>query len=406
MSPSSLLRPSKRPQMVNERKTLKILIVAGEDSGDLHGANLIQAFSKQRPGTRFWGMGGARMRKAGAETVFDIEKTGTVGVVEILGELSHYLDIYRTLTKAIRREKFDAAVLIDYPTLNLRLAKHCKKAGFPVYYFISPQIWAWREGRMKTIRQRVDKMLVALPFEEPMYKKAGVDAEFLGHPFVDHVKPSQSREETFREFSLDPQKKTVGLFPGSRMNEIDSLLRVMLDAAEKIRVGIPECQFVLAVADSINPQTILDRLGTNSLKVKLVGGKNYDVMNCADFLIVASGSATLEAGLMERPMVIAYKLKPFTYWLAKRLVKTRMIGLVNIVAGEPVVKELIQDQVTPENIAREALGILRNPERDQTVRAKLRPLRDKLGQPGVMNRIAESILRSLDSNPGHEKNSF
>lgn len=385
------------------KKSLHILIVAGEASGDLHGSHLVEALKSIHPDCRFFGVGGKKMRTEGVETFFDIERMGAIGAIEILGELPLYIKIYRTLAAEIASGKYDAAILIDYPTLNLRLAKLCKRAQAPVFYFISPQIWAWRKGRIKQIRETVNRMFVVLPFEERMYLDAGVDAEFLGHPFADKVHPSMDKEAACTEFQLDCRKKIIGLLPGSRKNEIQSLLDVMLEAAEKIQKELGDCQFVLPVADSIDPGVIRQKLKGNPLNVRLVTGKTYDVMNCCDFLIIASGSATLEAGILGCPMAIIYKLNPVTYLLARILIDTEMIGLVNIVAGEKVVPELIQGQATAENIKQEAVALLENPERLDAVRARLLKIRESLGEPGVMGRVAESICQYLDELPGHEK---
>ena len=229
------------------------LIIAGEASGDLHGSKLVSALKVLQPHARFSGMGGSRMREAGVETLFGIERMGTVGVIEVLGEFDHYYKVYRTLMKEIASGKYDAVILIDYPTLNLRLAKQGRRFDCPVFFFISPQIWAWRKGRIKEIRESVSKMFVILPFEEKLYLDAGVDAEFLGHPFIDMVHPTRSREESREKYLQNPEVKIVGLLPGSRMNEVNSLLEVMVQAAEKIRSELGSCQFLLPIADSIDP---------------------------------------------------------------------------------------------------------------------------------------------------------
>ena len=379
------------------------LIIAGEASGDLHGSNLVSALKVLLPHARFSGMGGARMREAGVETLFGIERMGTVGVVEVLGEFDHYYKVYRALMKEIASRRYDAVILIDYPTLNLRLAKQGRRFSCPVFYFISPQIWAWRKGRIKDIRESVDKMFVILPFEEKLYLDAGVDAEFLGHPFIDMVHPSRSREESRKKYSLGSEAKTIGLLPGSRMNEINSLLDVMIEAGEKIQQELGSCQFLLPVADSIDPDLIRQRLGTNSLGIQLVEGEPYDVMNSCDMLIIASGSATLEAGIIGCPMVIIYKLNPLTYLLAQLLVDAPLVGLVNIVAEEEVVPELIQNKVTAENISNEALKVLQVPEKEQAVRERLLKIRDSLGEPGVMQVVAKRIADFMNNLSANEK---
>ncbi len=383
--------------------TLDFLIIAGEASGDLHGSNLVSALKALLPQVRFSGMGGSRMRQAGVETLFGIERMGAVGVVEVLGEFGHYYKVYRILMKEIASCRYDAVILIDYPTLNLRLAKQARRFDCPVFFFISPQIWAWRKGRIRDIRESVSKMFVILPFEEKLYLDAGVDAEFLGHPFVDMVHPSRTREESRVKYSLNSMIKTIGLLPGSRMNEINSLLDVMVQAGKKIRDELGSCQFLLPVADSIDPDLIRQRLGANPLGIQLVEGEPYDVMNSCDMLIIASGSATLEAGILGCPMVIIYKLNPLTYLLAQLLVDVPLVGLVNIVAEEEVVPELIQDKVTAENISTEVLAVLRVSGKEQAVRERLLEIRKTLGEPGVMKVVAKRIADFMDKLSINEK---
>lgn len=386
-------------------KPYRILIVAGEDSGDLHGSHLVAAFKHIHPDADFHGLGGKKMRQEGVHTFFDIDRMGTVGVIEIFGNALHYYKVYRKLSSEIATGQYHAAILIDYPTLNMRLANKCREAGVPVFFFISPQVWAWRSSRVREIRQNVDKMFVILPFEEQLYRDAGVDAEFVGHPFIEVVHPTLTRDEAFKEFQLDPGKKTVGLLPGSRRNEVDALLGVMAGAATRIKNEMDECQFILPVADSLDLESIQSKLKRYPLEIRTVTGKTYDVMSCCDFLLIASGSATLEAGLLGCPMVIVYKLNPVTYWLARLLVKVDNFGLVNIVAGEEVVPELLQREVTAENLAREALKVLKNPARHQAIRSRLLRVRESLGTPGVSRRIAESISRYLNKPTPHEKTS-
>ena len=374
----------------------KFLIVAGEASGDLHGGDLVSHLKTLYPNSQFFGVGGNRMRKAGVTTFFDIARMGTVGFLEAFVELPLYLKVYRTLVREIRKGQYTAVILIDYPTLNLLLAKKSKSAGCPVFFFISPQIWAWRKGRIRQIRESVTRMFVILPFEKELYDRAGVDAEFLGHPFTDQVKLSMTQEQAYEKFGLQTGIKTIGLLPGSRQNEINSLLDVMLEAAEKIQ-KVSECQFILPVADTIDPDDIRLRLGDNPLKVRIIEGQSYDVMRCCDLLIIASGSATLEAAALGRPMVIIYKLNWLTYLIGKMLLDIKMIGLVNIVAGEKLVPELIQGEVTADNITAEATKILGDPERYQSVQKKMLEIKQALGEPGVMRRVAQSIFDRLQN---------
>jgi lipid-A-disaccharide synthase len=379
------------------------LIIAGEASGDLHGSKLVIALKACLPKTRFTGVGGTRMQKAGVDTLFGIERMGAVGIVEVLSDLGHYFKVYRTLMREIASRRYDAVILIDYPTLNLRLAKQGKRLDCPVFYFISPQVWAWRKGRIRDIRNSVKKMFVILPFEEKIYLDAGVDAEFLGHPFVDLVHPSRTREESREKYSLNPEIKTIGLVPGSRMNEVNSLLDVMVEAAQKIHSELGSCQFLLPVADSIGLDLLRQRLGANPLGIQLIEGEPYDVMNSCDILIIASGSATLEAGILGCPMVIIYKLNPLTYMLAKLLVNTPLVGLVNIVAEEEVVPELIQGKVTAENICAEVLAVMQVPEKEKAVRERLLKIKSTLGDSEVMRGIAKRIADIMDKLGTNEK---
>jgi lipid-A-disaccharide synthase len=373
-------------------KSIRFLIVAGEASGDMHGSGLVRALKKYHPNCEFSGLGGEQMRREGVKTFYDIDRMGAVGIIEVLGDLPHYYKVYRKLSSEIGSGSYDAVILIDYPTLNLRLAKLCKKHSCPALFFISPQVWAWRKGRIKEIQRTVNKMFVIFPFEEDLLKKEGVDAEFMGHPFVETVRTSMSRDEAMAEFSLDSTRKIIGLLPGSRNSELKYLLDIMINSANEIKKYIKGCQFILPVANTLNTEDIKDRINSNALDIKIVEGKSYDVMNCCDFLIIASGSATLEAALLGCPMVIIYKLNCVTYWLARVLVKIKLYGLVNIVAGEEVVPELIQSKATVKNITKEVVTLMNDTGRRENLRSRLLKVRKSLGDPGVLDRVAESMI--------------
>ena len=380
----------------------QILIVAGEASGDLHGGHLVRALKAQHPQLQFEGVGGKHMQEAGVSTLYDISRMGGMGLFEFVNGLWHHIEIYRKLSREIAKGKYRAAILINYPFFNLKLAKVCKQWDCPSLFYISPQVWASRKGRVNTIRETVSKMYVILPFEEEIFREARVDVEYLGHPFIDIVQPQVSREEALQEFGLDPAVKTVGLLPGSRMSEVNYLLDDMVGAAEIIQKELRQCQFLLPVADSIDPELIRERLGGNPLDIKMVIGRNYDVMNCSDALIMASGSSTLEAGLFTVPMVIIYKVHPVTYFIARFFTDITRFGLVNIVAEEEVVPELLNEQVTPERIAAEILKVLKDPEKARAVRERLHKVRESLGAPGVVERIARSMADSMNLSPGSQ----
>ena len=343
------------------------------------------------------------MRREGVKTFYDIDRMGAVGVIEVLGDLPHYFNVYRKLSSEIESGSYDAVILIDYPTLNLRLAKLCHKHSCPVLFFISPQVWAWRKGRIKQIQRTVDKMFVVFPFEEVLLKEKGVDAEFVGHPFIETVRTTMTRDEAMKEFSLDSTRKIIGLMPGSRNSELDFLLDLMINSAKEIKKHLKDCQFILPVADTLNSKDVRDRIKSNSLDIRIVEGKSYDVMNCCDFLIIASGSATLEAALLGCPMVIVYKLNWITYWLARVLVKIKLYGLINIVAGEEVVTELIQGKATVKNITKEVVMILNDSEERENLRSRLLQVRKSLGDPGVLDRVAERMIEFLRERRQDEK---
>lgn len=374
----------------------QILIVAGEASGDLHGGHLVRALKTQHPQLRFEGVGGKQMQEAGVHTLYDIDRMGGMGLFEIVNGLWHHIEIFRKLSREIATGKYRAAILINYPFFNLKLAKVCKRWHCPALFYISPQVWASRKGRVNTIRDTVSKMYVILPFEEEIYRQARVEVEYLGHPFIDFVRPQVSREEALREFGLDPDVKTVGLLPGSRMSEVNYLLDDMVGAAGIIQKELGQCQFLLPVADSIDPEMIRQRLGDNSTGIKVLTGRNYDVMNCSDALIMASGSSTLEAGLFTVPMVIVYKVHPLTYFIGKMLTDITHFGLINIVAEEGVVPELLNEQVTPERMATEILKVLKDPAKARAVRERLQRVRESLGTAGVVSRIARSMAESMN----------
>jgi len=384
-------------------KSIRFLIIAGEASGDMHGSGLVRAIKNYHPNCEFSGLGGDHMRKEGVKTFYDIDRMGAVGIVEVLGGLPHYFNVYRKLSSEIEGGSYDAVIFIDYPTLNLRLAKLCHKHSCPVLFFISPQVWAWRKGRIKQIQRTVDKMFVIFPFEEVLLKEKGVDAEFVGHPFIETVRTTMTRDEAMKEFSLDSTRKIIGLMPGSRNSELDFLLDLMINSAKEIKKHFKDCQFILPVADTLNSKDIRDRIKFNSPDIRIVEGKSYDVMNCCDFLIIASGSATLEAALLGCPMVIVYKLNWITYWFARALVKIKLYGLVNIVAGEKVVTELIQGKATVKNITKEVVLILNDSEGRENLRSRLLQVRKSLGDPGVLDRVAERMIEFLRERRQDEK---
>lgn len=374
----------------------RILIVTGEASGDLHGANLAAAIRALRPDAEILGMGGGKMRAAGVTMIRGIERLDVVGMIG-LAQLRAVLRTYAALSRVLRRTPLDAVVFIDNPGLNLRLARVAKRAGHRVLYYIAPQVWAWRPGRIHLIRRVVDRMLVILPFEEALYRKAGVRCDFVGHPLLDAVAPSYDRAELRRRFGAEGSVPLLGLLPGSREREVRSLLPAMLDAAVRLAPIHRGLRVLVAQAASIPDGLIESLAAASGLEVGVVRDQPNEVMAAADLLLVASGTATLQAAVIGTPMVIVYRVSRFTYWLGRMLVRIKCIGLVNIVAGEPFVTELIQQDLTAARLAEEADRLLRDGAAQARMRARLRAVRDSLGGPGASRRAAEAILAECRS---------
>ncbi len=377
--------------------TQRLLLVAGEASGDLHGGNLARVLRARQPTLHLLGVGGRRMREAGVELLFDIRDLAVVGAVEALHSLRTLWTVYRTLLDEVERAPVAAVLLIDFPGFNLKLAKAMAQRGIPVLYYIAPQVWAWHPGRVKKIRRWVRKLFVILPFEPALYREAGIDAEFVGHPLLDLVHTRGAKADACRLCGLDPAAPIVGILPGSRRSELHYLLRPMLDAAAQIRTQITTAQFILPLAETLQPADVQEALKAAALPVRLVQRQTYEVMQAADVLLVASGTATLEAALIGTPMVIVYKAHLLTYLLARLLMRVSAIGLPNVIAGRAIVPELWQSDVTAANMAAQALTLLTQPERATTMCMELATLRSQLGAPGVPERVASGILRYLDT---------
>ncbi|MBW2146691.1 MAG: lipid-A-disaccharide synthase [Deltaproteobacteria bacterium] len=381
------------------------MIVAGEASGDMHGADLLRALLQLNPRVRISGVGGARIRAVCPGVMFDASEMAVVGFTEVLEKLPGIIRTYRRLKRALETIRFDLLILIDYPFFNLRLARVAKKMRIPVLYYISPQIWAWRKGRVKQIARLVDCMAVIFPFEVPFYYKENVQVKFIGHPLIDLVRPVLSRQEAAKQFNLDREKTTIGLLPGSRDSEIKSMLPKMLEAARILSHKEGRFQFILPLAptcDEANLHNILDKF---DVTVKVFKEHYYDIIHASDFLVVASGTATLEAAMLGIPMVIVYRTSLLTYLLGRLLVSIKNIGLVNIVAEKQVVPELIQWQMRPDRIVQEALAILDDPDRLSWIRQEFLKIKNKLGEPGASFRVARLAHEFIMSKGGDQRSS-
>ncbi len=375
----------------------KIFMVSGEESGDMHGASLIKELKGLIPGLEVCGMGGHRMRRAGLVGL-DSAKVSVVGIVEVLEKSPKIMATLSALKKRLRTEGFDAAVFIDFPDFNLRLAKVAHARGIPVIYYISPQVWAWRKGRIKKIARLVDKMLVILPFEEEIYRKAGVDVEYVGHPLSETAGSPLTKPEARKALGLPVKGPVVALLPGSRSAEIGRHLPVMLTAADLIQQGLGvNTGFIIAAAKSADHGGITEACKIPGLNVTVVSGKMHDALRAADAAVVASGTATLETAIIGTPMVIIYKMSGLSYGIGRALISVKHIGLPNIIAGEKVVEELIQDEATAENISAEILSILKDSKKKKNIIKKFTDIKTLLGKGGAQ-KAASAVAAFIEAN--------
>jgi len=397
MHPELPLLKDKKDEESSKKK--QIMIVAGEASGDLHGGNLVQAIHRIDPEIKFYGIGGRKLRAAGIELTAEAAEMAVVGLTEVASKLRFILKVMSQLKASLKKDRPDLLILIDYPDFNLPLAKAAKKYGVKVLYYISPQVWAWRRGRIAKIKKVVDRMAVILPFEDDLYKEVGVDSTFVGHPLLDVVRTKYSRKEALRRFDLAEGVTTVGILPGSRQSEVTRLLPIMLGAAEIINEEIKPVQFVLPLADTLDISFVSQVIARYSVAVKLIPDEVYDVIACADIAMVASGTATLETALMETPMIIVYKVSAPSYYVGKMVIRVDHIGLVNIIAGKEVVPELIQFDATPEKMAASVIHILSSRERMENIKAELSKIRNMLGSHGAAEKVARLAYDMI--NPKH-----
>ncbi len=371
------------------------MIIAGEASGDLHGSSLALALKELEPSIELIGMGGEKMVKAGLRSFQDIKDLSVIGLLEILSSIGKFKAAFNLLAGKLDSEKPDCVVLIDYPEFNLRFAKEAKKRGIPVVYYISPQIWAWRKGRVNIVKKYVDEMIVILGFEKDFYAKEGVNVEFVGNPLLDSVKSSLKKEDFIKKYGLEPAFRTIALLPGSRLTEIERNLPVMLKAAKRIKDRFGDSQFILAKPAEIRSSAYEKILQGAPLKPAIVEGHPYDCINAAELVLVASGTATVETMILDKPMLIIYKVSFLTWLVGKLLVRIPNIGLVNIIAGEKIVPELIQFDATPSKITSEVSSLLSSPDKMEAMRTRLAAVRSELGGPGASKRAAEIIIRQL-----------
>lgn len=385
-------------------KSLRLMLVAGEASGDAHGASLVHALREAAPQTslEFFGATGARMRAAGVESIVDTDTLSILGIWEVGSVLPKFLRAFRVLKQAAIERRPDAVILIDWPEFNLRLARWLHRQGLRVIYYVSPQVWAWRSYRAHSISRDVDLLLSILPFEKDWYAaRVMIEVEYVGHPLVGNVKPSFDREEFCRRYDLDASQPIITFLPGSRHKELVRMLPPMLDAGARISKTRPNIQFVLVIAPNRDPaeaKQIISQREVSSLPatLRIIHHETREALAASDAAAIASGTATLEAALLGTPMVIVYKESSINWNLLGRLIQVDNYGLVNLVAGREVVTELMQNDLTGEQLAAELISLL-EPERNQMLREEMKHVSAKLGEQGASHRAAASILNFLDS---------
>ncbi|GAB4344515.1 MAG: lipid-A-disaccharide synthase [Desulfobulbaceae bacterium] len=383
--------------------TQTVMIVAGEASGDLHGARLVAAMREQAPGLRFFGMGGAEMAAAGVELLFDAARIAVVGLTEVFSHLCDILAARRLLTREMRKRRPDLLVVIDFPDFNLMLAGRARKLGIPVLYYVSPQVWAWRSGRVKKIGRLADRIAVILPFEKAFYARRGVEVDFVGHPLMDSVTTTRTAAETRKALGIGPEKTVIGILPGSRTREIITLLPDFLAAARRLTV-ITDREYVFLVprANTVSPELLADNgidRYRGELDIRVSDSNRYDLMAACDAAIAASGTVILELAMLGVPAVATYRVSPRTYFLGRMLTSLRHFTLVNLIGGRTIIPELLQDEVTPAGIARELALILDEPEVREKILAGLAEVREKLGKPGASRRAAGIALELMRGQP-------
>lgn len=377
--------------------TNHVLIVAGEASGDLHGANLVKAMKELDEGIFFQGIGGDRMLYEGVDILAHSSRMAVVGFTEVFSKSPIILKSYFKLRSILKRSRPDLLILIDYPDFNICLAGAAKKFGIPVLYYISPQLWAWRRGRAKKISRRVERMAVIFPFEKDFYAElgTGMPVEYVGHPLLDQIPHNLKPEPIRKEFGIGKDDLVIGLLPGSRIEEINKLLPDMLGAAEIISSHLGNLKCILPVAPTISVELINQLIENSPVKVIPTDKGVYSALMVCDLALVASGTATLETAIMGVPMIITYRMSPLSFNIGKRVVKVPYVGLVNLIAGEEVAPELLQDDVSPQVIADRALEILDNRERINEIKEKLAKVKRSLGSPGASTRTARIAFEMM-----------
>ena len=375
----------------------RLLISCGEPSGDLYAGALVRELRAIDPGIAVSGLGGPALVAAGGTMLEDYRGIAVTGLTEAVRKIPRSYGALRRLAAWARTNRPDALVVIDFPDFNFRLARRVHRLGIPVIYYIGPQIWAWRPRRIDAIRAFVDLVLVIFPFEEEIYRNAGVPVRFVGHPLIDLARPAVPRSTFLSQQGLSHSSPTVAILPGSRPNEVSRILPGLMAAAKKIRLNIPSSQFVIARAPNLEDHYFESLSAGGQTLIRVIEGDTDTVLASSNVALIASGTATVQAAIHNTPMVIVYRMSPLSYKLVRSLVTVDKVGMVNLIAGERIVPELIQDAFTPATVAGEAITRIYDAERVMKVRAGLARVREKLGGPGASRRAAEAILSVVAS---------
>jgi len=370
------------------------MLVVGEASGDIHGAHLVQALLRRDPSLRIFGVAGEQLRRTRFESLFDVSEIAGMGLTELFGNLRRLWGAYQLLRRSLRERRPNLLVLIDFPEINLRLAKLAKELRVPVLYYVSPQIWAWRRGRVRQIARWVDRMAVIFPFEVPFYERHGVKVTFVGHPLLDTIGVPKDKEQLRAKLGLEAGKFIIALLPGSRRKEVANHLPAMLTAARQLHRAA-DVQILCVRASTIGQEELGELSDFQEPKIRIVSEDRYDAIGAADLVWVASGTATLETGLLLKPMIIVYRMSWLTYWLARLLVRVEAIGMVNLIAGEKLAPELIQGELTPARIVAESQAILNDDAKRASIIERLKKLRERLGAPGASERVADIAVAMM-----------
>ncbi len=377
-------------------KQKSIVVIAGEASGDAHAARMLTELKQLAPNYNVKGIGGDKMRAAGAETFVDFSELAVMGLVEVIKRYRSLKKIFNRTVELLKAERPDLLILVDYPGFNLKLAKEAKALGIKVLYYISPKVWAWRAGRVKTIKQYVDHMAVLFPFEVPIYQEAGVPVNCVGHPLVDAVKKELTIEQAKEKLGFDIEDSVLGLFPGSRRSEVEVLLPIMIEAAERISQRINNLNVVVPLATGLDKAVLEPIIAKSSLTIKLVDDDFYQLTTACDAIVAASGTVTLEIVLLAVPHFISYRVSPLSYAILSRFVKIPYVGLCNIVTGENVILELLQNEVTAERFEQELLSLLTSSNSKQQAETIRQQVLSALGPSGGANNAAELVVSLLE----------